>query len=76
LSSDNFNTFLEFASCNIDTIDVVKFEKQEVMKPNVVFSDTPYENDDAFWKDYNIISPEAKLNESLLRLIGKIEKTE
>ena len=76
LSSDNFNTFLEFASCNIDTIDVVKFEKQEVMKPNVVFSDIPYENDDAFWEDYNIISPEVKLNESLLRLIGKIKKTE
>jgi hypothetical protein len=74
LSSDNFNTFLELATCSIDTLNVVKFAKQEVIKPNIVFSDAPYRNNDTFWNDYNIITPEEKLSEALSRIIGKIEE--
>jgi hypothetical protein len=76
LSSDNFSTFLEFATCHIDTANVVKFGKQEIIKPNVVFSDAPFSNDEGFWGDYNIIAPEAKLSEALTRIIGEIEKIE
>jgi len=76
LSSDNFNTFLELATCYIDTADVVKFTKQEILKPNIVFSDQPYSGNDAFWGDFNIITPEAKLSEALSRIIGKIEEIE
>jgi len=74
LSSDNFNTFLELATCNIDTADVVKFPKQEILKPNIVFSDQPYSGNDAFWGDFNIITPEAKLSEALSKIRGKIEE--
>jgi hypothetical protein len=76
LASDDFSTFLELATCHIDTANVVKFAKQEVIKPNLVFSDAPYSNDDSFWGDYNSIVPEAKLSEALSRIIGKIEKIE
>lgn len=76
LASDNFITFLEFAACHIDTVNVVKFGKQEVLKPNAVFSDAPYNSDDSFWGDYNVIAPEAKLNEALSKIIGEIEKIE
>jgi hypothetical protein len=76
LFSDNFSTFLELATCNIDTTKVIKFPKQEVLKPNVVFSDQPYRGNDDFWDDFNIIAPEAKLNEALSRIIGKIEEIE
>jgi hypothetical protein len=74
LTYDNFNTFLELATCSIDTAHVEKFSKQEVIKPNVVFSDVPYSSDDSFWGDYNIITPEAKLSEALSKIIGKIEE--
>jgi len=74
ISFDNFNTFLELATCNIDTVNVVKFAKQEVIKPGIVFSDAPYRNNDSFWNDYNIIAPEEKLSEALSRIIGKIEE--
>ena len=74
LSSDHFNTFLELATCNIDTSEVVKFQKQELMKPGIVFSDQPYNGNDAFWEGFNIITPEAKLNEALSRIIRKIEE--
>jgi hypothetical protein len=76
LSSDNFNTFLELATCNIDNAGVEKFPKQETLKPNIVFSDQPYSGNDAFWGDYNIITPEAKLSDALSRIIGKIEEIE
>lgn len=75
-ASDNFSTFLEIATCHIDTNNVVRFTKQEIIKPNVVFSDAPFVSDDAFWGDYNTIAPETKLNEALMRLIGKIETIE
>ncbi len=74
LSSDNFSTFLELATCDIDTANVVKFSKQEIIKPNIVFSDAPFTNDDTFWSDYNIIVPEENLSEALSKIIGKIEE--
>ena len=76
ISSDHFNTFLELATCKIDTAGVVKFPKQETLKPNIVFSDQPYSGNDAFWGEFNIITPETKLTDALLGIIGKIEKVE
>lgn len=74
ISSDNFNTFLELATCKVDTLNVTRFPKEEVLKPNIIFSDIPYRYDDSFWGDYNVISPEEKLNAALLRIIPKIEE--
>ncbi|HPS73042.1 MAG TPA: carboxypeptidase-like regulatory domain-containing protein [Bacteroidales bacterium] len=76
LSADHFSTFLELATCNIDTSEVVKFPKQELMKPDVVFSDESYTSDDAFWGSYNFIAPETRLKEALSKIIGQIEKIE
>lgn len=73
-SSDNFNTFLELATCNIDTINVVKFSREEVIKPNMVFSEAQYTNDDSFWGEYNSIAPEEKVSEAISKIIGEIEK--
>jgi len=74
LRSDHFTTFLELATCKIDTAAVVKFSKPETLKPNVVFSDQPYIANDAFWGDMNIIKPEVKLEEALARIAGKLEE--
>ena len=40
------------------------------------FLDQPYSNNDAFWDDFNTITPEAKLSEALSGIIGKIQKIE
>jgi hypothetical protein len=74
LTSDNFSTFFEYATCQIDTTHVEKFPRQEVIKPNIVFSDATYNSDYAFWGNYNSIAAEEKLSEALTRIIGKIEK--
>lgn len=76
LWSDNFSTFLEIAVCNIDSLNVTHFSRQELIKPDVVFSEVPYTYDDAFWGMFNTITPEEKLNEALSRVISKIEKIE
>jgi hypothetical protein len=52
----------------------VKFSRQEVIKPNVVFTDATFNSDNTFWGDYNVIAPEAKLSEALSKIIGKIEE--
>lgn len=71
--TNQFHTYLELATCNIDTSKVEKFPKQETLKPNVIFSDQPYDSDPAFWGNFNTITPEIKLNEALQGIIGKIE---
>ncbi len=73
-STDHFSTFLEFATCKIDTSVIEKFSKQETLRSTVVFSDLPYNSNDAFWGNFNIIPPEAKLTEALSGMIGKIEE--
>lgn len=74
LSNDYFNTFLELAICKIDTTGVVKFPKQEILKPNAIFSDQVFNRNDDFWGDLNIITPELKLNEAMQGIMGKIEE--
>jgi hypothetical protein len=76
LSSDIFSTFLETATCHIDTANVARFSKQEIIKPTIVFSDAPYVYDETFWGDFNIIAPEEKISDALSRISGKIEKIE
>jgi len=76
LSYDHFHTFMEIATCHIDTLNVTRFSNQEVIKPDIVFSDASYNYDDSFWGDYNIIAPEEKLGEALSKIIGKIGNIE
>jgi hypothetical protein len=37
--------------------------------------DANYVYDESFWGNYNIITPEEKLNEALARINSKIEET-
>lgn len=74
IATDRFDTFLEFATCRIDTSGVIKFPRQEALKPSVIFSDQPYTPDEAFWGEFNIITPEARLSETLSKINGKIEE--
>jgi len=71
---NDFHAFLELASCQIDTLNVVKFSKDEVLKTNSVFVDAKYVYDESFWGTYNTIVPEEKINEALSRINSKIEE--
>ena len=73
LFSNKFHTFLELASCQIDTVNITRFNHEEVIKPNLIFVDTKFLYDEEFWGNYNTIIPEEKLSEALSRINSKIE---
>jgi len=73
LSYDHFTTFMEIVTCGIDTTNVSRFERQEVVRPDAVFSDATYLYDHSFWEDYNFVAPEARIEEALSRIQGKID---
>lgn len=71
LGADVFNTFLELAVFQVDTMKVQKFLRQELIKPQVIFSDIGALYDEQFWGDLNYILPEEKLSDALARIKGK-----
>lgn len=73
LLSNNFHVFLELASCEVDTVNVHRFSREEVLKTNTVFLDSKFKFDETYWGDYNIISPEEKISQALSRINAKME---
>ncbi len=73
LLSNNFHVFLELASCEVDTTNVHRFSRDEVLKTNTVFLDSKFKFDETYWGDYNIISPEEKISQALSRINAKME---
>ncbi len=76
ITTDVFRTFLELATYSVDTVSVEKMLKQEILKPEIVFSDINSSYDELFWGEYNYIFPEEKITEAISRIIGKMEETE
>ncbi len=64
----NYILMIELAITEVEPGTRVKFRFDEQLKPSVVLSDEPYRNDSAFWGSYDIIEPEAPLQEVLKRL--------
>ncbi len=76
LMFNEFHAFMEMASCQLDTLNVERFSRREVLRPNAVFMDGNYSYDHEFWGDYNIISPEESISQALAKVSQKIEKIE
>lgn len=74
LFSSTYTGKVEMATCNIETSNVTKFERQETIRPQTIYLDTPFSFDSNFWEDYNYIAPEEKLSEALKKINVKIEK--
>jgi hypothetical protein len=67
---------LEYATCKTDTVNVARFDRQEILRPGMVFSEAPYTGNPDFWDDYNVIAPEKKLSEALDKLMIKLAEAE
>ena len=70
----DFKTVFEFAANDIDTIDVTRFSRNQVIPPNKVFIDENFKYDQNFWGDYNYISPNESLEEALIRIQQKVNE--
>lgn len=71
--SNDFHVFLELASCQLDTINVHRFSREEALRTNTVFLESKFNFDETYWGDYNIITPEEKISQALSRINAKME---
>ena len=70
------HTWFEMATCNIDTTDVKPFARNERIRPNSIFMETPLDYDPAFWQNFNIIPREKDLKESIEQLKEQLKKSQ
>ncbi len=63
-----FNTVIELAVTDIDTMDVKRFKPREVAKTMNIFTDQVIEYNDSYWEEYNYIKPDEPLEEALKNL--------
>lgn len=73
LFSNSYTAFIEMAVGKIEEEDVSRFDRREVLEPKVVFVDQGYQYDEAFWGEYNFITPETKVSEALSQIKSRIE---
>jgi hypothetical protein len=69
----DFETSLEMAINEIDTINVERFKRNEIEDPYTIFVDDFHEYDEAFWENYNFIKPDEPLQESIRNFSFKLE---
>lgn len=72
LFSTSLHLWFEMVSCEISTENVKSFARSERLSPDNVFSDTNYNYDRDFWKNFNIILPEDKLEDMIINSINQV----
>lgn len=72
LFSTSLHLWFEMVSCEISTENVKSFARSERLSPYNVFSDTNYNYDRDFWKNFNIILPEDKLEDMIINSINQV----
>ncbi|MFW5793784.1 MAG: STN and carboxypeptidase regulatory-like domain-containing protein [Bacteroidota bacterium] len=73
LFGNNYKIFFEKAVLSIETENVSKIKRRERLKKREVFSETSFEYDFEFWKDYNFLSPEEEIQNALPKINSIIE---
>jgi hypothetical protein len=72
--STDFRTSFEFATNNVDTINIERFDRNDIISTHKVFLDENYEYDHQFWGEYNYICPEKTLQDALVEIQQKVDK--
>lgn len=75
LFSSTIHTYFEMATCKIEGTGVTRFQRKESIPVHNIFSETHFGYDYNFWKDFNVILPEEKLNEAISRISSRIEES-
>lgn len=74
LFSTLFETYLELAVSDIDSLNVKRFNRKETENLTGIFSELKHEYDEAFWEDYNFIKPEDSWQEAIKKVHRKLNK--
>ena len=67
LSGSSLNFWFEMVTCDIQKDEIKAFPRSERLSPNLIFSETEHEYDKDFWENFNIILPEEKLKDDIIR---------
>jgi hypothetical protein len=73
LFSNNYHVFVEMATSKIETENVDRFDRKEILLTDRVFQDGNHVYDPEFWRGYSIIAPEERITSSLMLIESKIE---
>lgn len=65
LIHENYTTLMEMVYTQIDTVDVIKPERKLTFRTHSVFSESDEVYNDFYWKETNIINPEADILQAL-----------
>lgn len=76
LFSTSLHMWFEMVSCEIDTENVKSIPRNERLSPYNIFSDTNYNYDRDFWKNFNIILPEDKLEDLIINSINQVVESQ
>jgi hypothetical protein len=72
LSGSVYNTTLEMAVTEVDTVNTERFPFKETARLNEFFTEQVGAYDESFWGEYNYVTPDESLEDALV----KISKTE
>ncbi len=72
--SSNYHVFVEMANSRIDTENVERFSRRDVLRTDRVFMDGGHAYDRDFWEGYTIVPPERHITEALTRIESQIER--
>lgn len=72
LFSTDYEISIEMAVNDVDTTDVQKFQRREIINTHTIFTDEKHQYDETFWEKYNFIRPE----QSLIKAIEELSKKE
>ena len=72
--SSTVHTYFEMVTCKIETDNIKPFSSKENLPTSKIFSETKFLYDSNFWKDFNIILPEQKLNDDIARISAQVEE--
>ncbi|MDX9769971.1 MAG: carboxypeptidase-like regulatory domain-containing protein [Tenuifilaceae bacterium] len=74
LFNNSFHLFFELVNTQIETDNVVRFDRRELEPMHNVFLDNSWVYDQVFWNDLNIIPPEKSVFDALNDINAKIEE--
>lgn len=72
--TSHIHIWFEMATCNIDTVNVAKYNKDELISKTNIFNDTNYVYDADFWENMNVIPMENNISESIGKIALKVEE--
>ena len=66
--------WFEMATCSVDTANVTKYDKKELISKTSIFDEAGYVYDADFWGNMNIIPMEENISESIRKITLKVEE--